>query len=435
MGHLHAGAAVGLCQVVLKAPAPFADAEHQIDQGAAGQQQVADQEVLGVQHVLAEQGMEVAEYVVAQHAGKACQEDEDAVDDNRLLAAPAEVVNAGGQQVLEHGNDGGEAGEGHEQEEQGTPDPAAGHVDEHAGQSHEDQSGALGGFHVEGEACGEDNQTGHQSHEGIQTADADGLAGQRVIFGHEAAENLNGANAEAQREEGLVHGGGDYVAHTHFTGALEVGQQVEPDALSGTGEQQAVDREDNDQGQQTQHHDFGDALQTFLKTGAADQETNQNGNDHPESHLTGVGQHVAEYRIHGLSLETGEGAGGKLYTVAKHPAGNRGIIHHQNVVAQHTEDAVEVPFASGGLQCLIALQRALAASTANSQLHGQHGHTHDEQEQQIKQDKHAAAICAGDVWELPHITDTNGAACTYQQESQSGLEIFSLHTIASSRFS
>ena len=61
------------------------------------------------------------------------------------------------------------------------------------------------------------------------------------------------------------------------------------------------------------------------------------------------------------------------------------------------------------------------------QLHGQHRHTHNDQEQQVKQHKHAAAVGAGHIGKLPNVADADGAASAHQQESQTGTEIFAFH--------
>ena len=67
---LDARALVDLGKVLVKAPAPLRDAEQKVDKRADGQQEVAHKEVLAVEHVLAENGVEVAPDVVAEHAGK-----------------------------------------------------------------------------------------------------------------------------------------------------------------------------------------------------------------------------------------------------------------------------------------------------------------------------------------------------------------------------
>ena len=234
-GHANAGAGIGLLQIFVKAPTVPGDAEQQEHQGAARQDQIGHQEVLGIHDAHAPDQGHTAPDVVAQDTGDASDQQEQAVQQGGLFAAPAEVVAAGGQQVLKDRRDGGEAGEGHEQEEQGAPDPAAGHVGEDVGQRLKNQGWAGIGLHAEAEAGGEDNQAAHEGHEGIQGADAHRLAGEGVLASHVAAEDLHGGDAQAEGKEGLVHGGGDDGAQACFLGTAEVGQQVELHALAGTG--------------------------------------------------------------------------------------------------------------------------------------------------------------------------------------------------------
>ena len=73
-----------------------------------------------------------------------------------------------------------------------------------------------------------------------------------------------------------------------------------------------------------------------------------------------------------------------------------------------------------------------AAAAAHRQLHGENGHAHDQQKQQVKQHEHTAAVGAGNIRELPHIADTDGTAGTDQQEAQSGFKAFSFHKKPSS---
>ena len=88
-----------------------------------------------------------------------------------------------------------------------------------------------------------------------------------------------------------------------------------------------------------------------------------------------------------------------------------------------------MPAAALGFQGLITGNGTFSASPAYRQLHGQHGHAHNNQKQQIKQDKHTAAIGAGDIREFPHVSDSDGTARTYQQKAQTGLKVLSLQTI------
>lgn len=280
-GQLHAAAVVALGQVLVEAPAPFRDAEQQEHQRAAGQQKVAHQEILGVHNVLARQELHAAEQVEAQQAGEAGNQNDEEVDDDRFFPIPAEIVHAAAENIFKHGDDSGEAGEGHKQEEQRAPQPSAGHGDKEVGQREEDQVGAGVRLDAEAEAGREDDQARTDGHEGVQPADADGFSAQGVIPGHEAAEDLHAGNAQAQGEEGLVHGGGDDLADALLRGAAEIRQQIEGETLAGAGQRNAAHHQHHDQQKQARHHPFADPLQTLLDAEAADAEARHYRYYHP----------------------------------------------------------------------------------------------------------------------------------------------------------
>ena len=50
-----------------------------------------------------------------------------------------------------------------------------------------------------------------------------------------------------------------------------------------------------------------------------------------------------------------------------------------------------------------------------------------QQADQVEQNKVAAAVLTGNVWEAPDVADADGAACADQQEAQPGAEGFSFH--------
>ena len=276
---LDARALVGLGEILVKAPAPLRDAEQQIHERADGQQEVAHKEVLAVEHVLAENGVEVAPDVVAEHAGKAQEHQQHAIDENGLLAAPAEGIHADGEDVFKHRQHRRHAGKNHEEEEERAPEAAAGHVDEHLRQRDKEEGGAIVGRYAVGEARGEDDRAGHERNERIERADADGLTGEGVIVGHVAAEDLHRRNAERECEEGLIHRVSDEAAQAVFTNGIERGEQVELHALCRAGERQAVNGENEDEREQRDHHHFGHALKALLKAERADDEADDDDSD------------------------------------------------------------------------------------------------------------------------------------------------------------
>ena len=51
----------------------------------------------------------------------------------------------------------------------------------------------------------------------------------------------------------------------------------------------------------------------------------------------------------------------------------------------------------------------------------------DDQKEQVEQHKCAAAALTGNIRELPHVADADGAARAHQQEAQTGAEGFAFH--------
>lgn len=252
---------------------------------------------------------------------------------------------------------------------------------------------------------------------------------------HIAAEDFHGGDAQAQGKEGLVHGGHDHIADADLRGPLKVRYQIEFHALHSAVQGQAVDGQNDDQCQQADHHPLADPLQPLLQTEAAHDEARQHDDYHIERHLAGIGQHIGPDCVYIRGLHAAEGAGGELEAVTQHPAGDRGVVHHQQAAPDYAQPAVDVPAAALGLQGLVAQHGALAAGTAHRQLHGQNGNPHDDQGDDVEQHEYAAAVDTGDVGEFPHIADADGAAGAYQNESQPGSEIFATQTSLSFSFS
>ena len=95
---------------------------------------------------------------------------------------------------------------------------------------------------------------------------------------------------------------------------------------------------------------------------------------------------------------------------------------------------MDVPFLARLFQCLIGPHRALAGGATHRKLHGHDGQTQDDQEHQIKQHECAAAALTGNIGELPHVADADGAARGKQDEAQAGLQGFSFHDSINSLF-
>ena len=185
----------------------------------------------------------------------------------------------------------------------------------------------------------------------------------------------------------------------------------------------------NDQNKECRHHNLGNSLKAILQAKTADNKSGNNCNCHEYRHFNRICQQIGEYTAYSIRIHSAfETAGYEFDKVAQHPAGYGCIIHHQQHTADHTEPAVNVPFLAILLQCFISLNCTLLACTSHCQLHCQDRHAHAKQEYQIKQDKDTAAVLSCHIWKTPHIANTDSTACAYQNKSQSGLKIFSIHT-------
>ena len=238
-----------------------------------------------------------------------------------------------------------------------------------------------------------------------------------MLPAHVASKDLHGGDAETEGKEGLIHGGGDDIPQAVGTDAFGGGEQVEFHALGGAGQQQAVHRQHNNEGQQGDHHDLGDALEAFLHAKAANQKAQNDHDDHKDGHFSGGGEHLAVDAADLLGAHAGDKiAPEEFIKVIHHPTGDGGVVHHKQAAAQHAEPAVDVPLLARLFEGLVGLYGAFAAGAAHGQLHGHNRDAHDDQADEVEQDEVPAAVLAGDIGEAPDIADADGAAGTDQQE-------------------
>ena len=276
-------------------------------------------------------------------------------------------------------------------------------------------------LNAEREAGREDDRARHQRDKGVERADTDCFAGKRVALRGVAAEDLHSGNAEAQGEKCLIHGACDDGAKTVFLHALCSRKQIELHTLGCAGKREAVNSQNEDQRKQRKHHALGNALQTVLKTEATDKEACNHDDLRPERHSSGLGKHASKHAAGRRGVHSGmERADEELSEVADHPARDSGVIHHQHHAAEQAEPAVNVPLRALGLQRFISKHSAFFAGASDGKLHRQNRNAHDQQADQIDQHEQTAAIQTGDIRETPDIADADGAACAYEQESQTG---------------
>ena len=169
-----------------------------------------------------------------------------------------------------------------------------------------------------------------------------------------------------------------------------------------------------DQDEQSCHHPFCDLFKSVLKSPAADKESGNDCYCHPETHLAGIAEHFPKYSCYLVCIHSGESSCRKLYKVAEHPAGNRRVIHHQKITADHTEPSVYMPPASRLFKCLVSTDSTLSSRTTNRKFHCKDRNAHTEQKQQIEQDEYSAAVLSRHIREPPYVSDSDRAARAHQ---------------------
>ena len=243
-------------------------------------------------------------------------------------------------------------------------------------------------------------------------------------MGQVGSEDQHGTDADGQGEESLAHGGVNYVAPAQPVHGFPVGDQIELDAFFRSVQEQGMGSQDNHEQQQGGHHPFGDPFHPVLDTQVTYGKAQQTGDHHPEQQGGRVLQHGAERSSDELGGSPYECALDVEPAVVDHPAGDRGVIHHQHVAA-HDADALEpVPAGARRFQNFEASGSAAAAAPADGKFADHHRDAHDQQEHQINQDEGGSAELAAQVREFPHVPDADGAAGTDQDEAQPGAEGF-----------
>ena len=172
-----------------------------------------------------------------------------------------------------------------------------------------------------------------------------------------------------------------------------------------------MNRQDDHQRQQTDHHHLGNTLHSGLQTERTDHDSKNYHNHHPEYIDARARQHLTKHSLNAFGIQSGKCSGHKAVKIIKHPTRNRGIKHHQYIVAKQRHITMQMPLASRFFQLLISLNRTFAACTSHRKFHRKNRNTHNSQKQQIDYDKNAAAVCSNHIWKTPYISDTDGASC------------------------
>ena len=150
------------------------------------------------------------------------------------------------------------------------------------------------------------------------------------------------AYAEAQGEEGLIHGVVQKAPYARVHRAFPVGSKVEGKAVQsarqGDGAQGKAQHDDEKAG----HHDLDHALYAPAKAEAAHQKAENGSEKGPEGHARRVGQHGRKGGGHLIGGKI-KRACGRSPHIKEHPARHGDIEHHEQIAAHDAEPAHAMP--------------------------------------------------------------------------------------------
>lgn len=291
---------------------------------------------------------------------------------------------------------------------------------EYVGKSDKQQGWTRIGLDAIGKARRDDNEAGHQSYECVQDDYISGLTGDRIVLVQIASKDFHGAHADAERKECVSHGIKDHRADPASADGIEVGNQIEADALSGVGKQQGVEGKYDNQYDQQAHHDFGDSLDSILKS----QCTYAKGDHHSKQHENCHAGRRSKHRVKGIldhlfrcsGVAGRKGSGGRQVYVVQHPSADHGIKHHQQIVAHDGKPFEQMPLGTRLFQQIVCPCRAPVASAADTEFTDQDRHPKNNQKYQIYKDKQCPSIFSAYIRKFPDISQTYGTSCGYQDK-------------------
>ncbi len=221
----------------------------------------------------------------------------------------------------------------------------------------------------------------------------------------------------------MAHRVEDDFAETVVRNVLKVRDEVIADTRVCAVKEDRVDRQDEHQDKQRDHQVLGDAFDASLDAEIADGEAEQTDEDRPEGQFQRVAQHFAEPAGDFIRRLADERSGDVLEAVVHHPAGDRGVVHHEEGTADDREPAVPVPFRSFRFEDVVGAGGTSLRAAADGELGGQDRDAEDDQEQKIDEHEDGAAVLPANVRELPDVADADGTSGRDQDVSESGAEL------------
>ena len=165
--------------------------------------------------------------------------------------------------------------------------------------------------------------------------------------------------------------------------SVEVRIEIIFKTCSTVGQSNGVYCQNQHEQQQTGHHIFGYTFYAGLDAQIADTETGENNYNHIACHGYRVAQQTAEHVADTFGIQSHEAADSHFVEIIQHPAGNRGIEHHQENVAGNSTIFIKMPFCTGRLQYVEGFCRTAHAGTADSKFRYHDGQAQKQQKAKI----------------------------------------------------
>ena len=169
----------------------------------------------------------------------------------------------------------------------------------------------------------------------------------------------------------MAHRVEDDFADAVVLDVLKVRNEVVTDTRVRAVKEDGMDGQNDHEGEQRDHQVLGDALNAFLDAKVADREAEQTDEDGPEGQLERVAEHFTEPAGDFLGRFTDERSGDVLQAVVHHPAGDGGVIHHEQGTADDREPAVPVPFGAFRFEDVVGAGGTSLRTAADGELGGQ----------------------------------------------------------------
>ena len=195
-GHFSALSGVDFFKVIVESPTMAGNAEQQVYQRSERKQVITEYEIFKIEYAGAcSEGLEPAENIESQNTRHRKNDKKDRVDDGGFLPAPSPKVHGKGDYILKYRYDGRICGKGHENEEQGSPYPSAGHGVENMGKGHEYKPGTFAGVNAECKTGREYDQPGDDRNKCVKHGNVDGFTKKAAFFTNVTSEYREGADA------------------------------------------------------------------------------------------------------------------------------------------------------------------------------------------------------------------------------------------------